>query len=107
GRQRRGRVIMPVYEYKGLDSGGKAIAGIIDADTAKVARSRLRKQGVFPTEISEQVEAAAKGSGLNIEIDLSKYFEFVSPRDVAILTTQMSTLIGAHVPMAEALAALV
>lgn len=98
---------MPVYEYKGLDSAGKAIAGIIDADTAKIARSRLRKQGVFPTEISEQVEAAAKGSGLNLEIDLSKYFQFVSPRDVAILTTQMSTLIGAHVPMAEALAALV
>lgn len=98
---------MPVYEYKGLDSGGKAIAGIIDADTAKIARSRLRKQGVFPTEIAEQVEAAAKGSGLNIEIDVSKYFQFVSPRDVSILTTQMSTLIGAHVPMAEALAALV
>lgn len=98
---------MPVYEYKGLDSGGKAIAGIIDADTAKIARSRLRKQGVFPTEIVEQVETAAKGSGLNIEIDVSKYFQFVSPRDVSILTTQMSTLIGAHVPMAEALAALV
>lgn len=98
---------MPVYEYKGLDSGGKAIAGIIDADTAKIARSRLRKQGVFPTEISEQVEGAAKGSGLNLEIDVSKYFQFISPRDVAILTTQMSTLIGAHIPMAEALAALV
>lgn len=98
---------MPVYEYKGLDGGGKAIAGIIDADTAKVARGRLRKQGVFPTEISEQVEGAAKGSGLNVEIDISKYFQFVSPRDIAILTTQLSTLVGAHIPMAEALAALV
>lgn len=98
---------MPVFEYKGLDGAGKSIAGIIDADTAKVARSRLRKQGVFPTEVSEQVDSAAKGSGLNIEIDVSKYFQFVSARDVSILTTQMATLIGAHIPMAEALAALV
>ena len=47
---------MAVYEYKGLDAQGKAIDGIIDADTAKIARARLRKQGLFPTDISEQVE---------------------------------------------------
>lgn len=98
---------MAVFEYKGLDSAGKAVAGIIDADSPKIARSRLRKQGLFPTDISVQAEGAAKGSGLNVEIDFSKYFQFVSPRDVSILTTQLATLIGAHIPMAEALAALV
>ena len=98
---------MPVFEYKGLDSAGAAVAGIIDADTAKVARSRLRKQGLFPTDIHEQVEGGTRGSGLNMEIDVAKYFQFISSRDVSILTTQMATLIGAHIPMAEALTALV
>lgn len=98
---------MAVFEYKGLDAAGRATAGIIDADSAKVARARLRKQNVFPTEVKEQVEGGVRGSGLNVEIDFAKYLQFISRRDVSILTTQMATLIGAHVPMAEALAALV
>lgn len=100
---------MPVFEYKGLDGSGKGIAGIIDADTAKVARTRLRKQGLFPTEIHEQAEGAARRgqSALDIQIDVAKYFQFVSARDISVMTTQMATLVSAHVPMAEALAALV
>ena len=39
---------MPVYEYKGLTSDGKNVSGIVDADTPKVARAKLRKEGVFP-----------------------------------------------------------
>ena len=99
---------MPVFEYKGLDGGGKAVAGIVDADTAKVARTRLRKQGLFPTEIHEQAGGARRGeSVLDMQIDVAKYFQFVSSRDVSVMTTQLSTLVSAHVPMAEALAALV
>ncbi|MEZ4322763.1 MAG: type II secretion system inner membrane protein GspF [Myxococcota bacterium] len=98
---------MAVFEYKGLDGSGSAVAGIIDADSAKVARTRLRKQGVFPTDVKEQVEGATRGSGLSREIDVAKYLQFISRRDISIMTTQMATLVGAHVPMADALAALV
>jgi general secretion pathway protein F len=98
---------MAVFEYKGLDAHGQARAGIIDADNAKVARVRLRQQSIFPTEVTEQVEGATRGSGLSVQIDVAKYFQFISRRDVSVLTTQMATLVGAHVPMAEALAALV
>ena len=98
---------MPVYEYRGLDGAGKPVSGIVDADTAKVARSRLRRQGLFPTDISEQAGKATRGKGINIEIDFSRYFQFVSKRDISMVTTQLATLIGAHVPMSEALTALV
>ena len=100
---------MAVFEYKGLDGGGKAISGIIDADTAKMARGRLRKQGLFPTEIHEQSEGGTRRgeSILDMQIDVAKYFQFVTRRDVSTMTTQLSVLVGAHVPMAEALAALV
>ncbi len=80
---------------------------MIDADSAKVARARLRKQGVFPTEVNAQSQGGMRGRGLNVEIDVGKYFQLISPRDIAQITTQLSTLIGAHVPMVEALAALV
>jgi len=98
---------MPVFEYKGLDTGGAAVAGIIDADTAKIARGRLRKQGVFPTDIHEQADGGTRGSGLNVEIDVAKYLQFITTRDISIVTTQMATLVGAHIPMGETLSALV
>lgn len=100
---------MPVFEYKALDASGKSIASIIDADSAKLARSRLRKQGLFPTEIHEQAEKTTRRgeSILDMQIDVEKYFQFITARDVSTMTQQLSTLVGAHVPMAEALAALV
>ena len=55
---------MPVFEYKGLDATGKATAGIVDADSAKMARARLRKQGVFPTDIHVQADKGVRGTGL-------------------------------------------
>lgn len=108
---------MPVWEYSGLDGAGKAVKGVIDADNAKGARARLRKQGVFPTDVAEQraragglpkglAKGLGGGKGLNVEIDLRKYFERVSVQDIASLTSQLSTLLGANIPMVEALTAL-
>ena len=67
---------MAVYEYQGLDAGGKPTSGIIDADNPKAARVRIRQLGVFPTDISEQTGTgqATKGTGLAIEIDFSRLF---------------------------------
>jgi general secretion pathway protein F len=98
---------MPVFEYKGFDAKGAAVTGLIDADNGKMARKRLRSQQVFPTEVKEQSGEATRGTGLNMEIDIQQYLEFVSTRDVANLTSQMSVLVGASVPIAETLAALV
>ncbi|MED5372749.1 MAG: type II secretion system inner membrane protein GspF [Myxococcota bacterium] len=99
---------MAVFEYKGFDAAGKSVSGIIDAEGAKTARSKLRKQGLFPTDLREQKAGAkaASGSGLNVEIDFSKYLERISVQDVATLTSQLSTLVGAGIPMVEALSAL-
>lgn len=44
---------MPVFDYKALDANGKTIANVIDADTARDAREKLRKQKLYVTEISE------------------------------------------------------
>lgn len=98
---------MPVFAYKGFDAGGKAVSGLVDAENPKIARSRLRKQGVFPTEVQQKHQEATRGAGLNVQIDLTRFFEFVSQRDIAQMTQQFSVLTAAAIPVVEALAALV
>jgi general secretion pathway protein F len=44
---------LPVYEYKALNEKGKAAAGVIDAETPRDAREKLRHQRVYVTEIKE------------------------------------------------------
>lgn len=98
---------MAVFEYKGFDGAGKGVSGLIDAEGVKVARAKLRKQGVFPTDIHEQKSGrSTRGEGLSIEVDFSKYLQRISAQDIATLTSQLSTLVGAGVPMVEALSAM-
>ncbi|MBA2320783.1 MAG: type II secretion system F family protein, partial [Deltaproteobacteria bacterium] len=52
-------------------------------------------------------EGLTRGTGLNREVDVAQYFQWISTRDISLITTQLATLIGAHIPMAEALNALV
>lgn len=99
---------MAVFEYKGFDAAGKAVKGVTDADSPKGARSKLRRQQVFVTEVWEQKAGrATRGKGLNVEVDFSKYFQRVKVGDLAAMTSQLSTLIGAGIPMVEALTALI
>ena len=97
---------MPVFEYKGLDTRGKGVTGIIDADGGKSARARLRKQGIFPTDVQEQMAGeVTRGEGLSREVDVARFFQRVGVKDVAELTTQLATLLGAGIPMVESLTA--
>lgn len=97
---------MPVFEYVGFDGAGKPVKGVLDADSGKAARANLRKRGLFPTDVNEQKSGNIRGKGLSIEVDFAKIFQRVSPQDLATLTSQMSTLVGANIPMVEALGAL-
>jgi general secretion pathway protein F len=99
---------MAVYEYKALTSDGRNVSGIIDADNPKMARSKLRKQGIFPTDVYEGRGAKGGKTALSLsrEVDLKKYFSRVSSRDVSITTRQLATLIAAGVPLIESLTAL-
>ena len=99
---------MAVYEYKGFDAAGKAVTGVIDADSPKGARSKLRRQQLFPTDVWQQKAGkATKGKGLSVEVDFGRFFQRVGAQDLAAMTSQLSTLIGAGIPMVEALSALI
>ena len=100
---------MPVYHYKGYRNDGGAATGIIDAESPKVARVKLRKVGVFPTEMVEQGSATASSTtGIpgrsSAGIGRSPA---LSTNDVAMMTRQLATLLVAGLPLVEALGVMV
>jgi general secretion pathway protein F len=94
-----------VFEYRGILVGtGKPVKGVRDAENAKALRTVLRKDGVLLTVATEGKTAEAKAKR-NIKI-----FEVLgrpSISDVAVLTRQLATLVGAGIPLFESLNALI
>jgi general secretion pathway protein F len=93
---------MPVYSYKALKEDGASEAGVIDADTPKDARLKLRHRNLHVT-LLEAVGAEAKGGPAR------RAFRFRRrrPQEIAILTRQMATLLGSGIPMIGAMTALI
>jgi general secretion pathway protein F len=104
---------MPVYAYKGLNEKGRNVGGIVDADSPKSARLKLRRTGVFPTELNETRERAPSGGGGAIHlgglnINVAGLFERnITPQDLSLITRQLATLVGAGLPLVDCLGALV
>jgi general secretion pathway protein F len=98
---------MPTFAYRGLDGRGKQVSGMRDAESARLLRTLLRREGVFVTDVNEARQPVAHGSGLKREVNLRAMFDRVKPQDVSMMTRQLATLLKAGIPLAEALAALV
>ena len=97
---------MPVYAYRGVTSAGKAARGHVDAESVKGARARLRRDGIFPTEIAEgRSEKAAQSSAESRRFRL-RLPQRISAFDLALATRQAATLLGAGIPLVESLRAL-
>jgi len=96
---------MPVFAYRGLGADGRNVNGVVDADSARTARGKLRSQGVFPTELNEEADAA-KRLAAKREWLPSLWRRKMPASDLALLTRQLSALLGAGVQLVDALSAL-
>ena len=101
---------MPVYAYKGVTQAGRSTKGFVDAESARAARSKLRRDGVFLTDLSESSSTTPSSAETPvarraISFDLSR-FRRIAPLDLALATRQLATLVGAGVPLVQALSAL-
>jgi general secretion pathway protein F len=88
---------MPLFTYAGLNDKGSRVNGTIEASGRKNALSRLREQRIYATSVVEQ--SADKTSLMRLRK------RRVTASDLALLTRQLATLIGAGLPLDEALAA--
>ncbi len=91
---------MPAYSFEALDAQGQTRRGVLEADTAKTARSQLRAQALVPLSV-EPVQRESRG--LNTVIWESKVF---STTALAVWTRQLSGLVTAGLPIERALSAL-
>lgn len=89
---------MPAFAYQALDSSGKTLRGVIQGDAPRAVRALLRERGLNPMVVEEVAEGAQGGSLFSRRT--------LSGSQLATLTRQLSTLVGADLPIDEALAAL-
>jgi len=93
---------MPIFEYKAIDSDNRVKKGIIDADTPRDARLKLKKDALFVTDIKES--RGKKKSAVAIKgvtgVDAPNK---ARTEQVAAVTRQMASLLQAGIPLAEAL----
>jgi len=93
---------VPAFEYKALDQNGNAATGVIDADSAKDARAKLRLQQLFAVEIKE----TEKGISLSTQVSVKTLFKRAGLREVTVVTRQLATLLKAGLPLVRALQAI-
>ena len=96
---------MPAYSFEALNAQGATQKGLIDADTAKAARSMLRGRGLVPLAVEPAVSSssAGRGSGLNITLWGGRVF---SATTLAVWTRQLAGLVSSGLPLERALSAL-
>jgi len=87
---------MPVFTYEAFDGSGKRRRGLIEAASLNYAVARLKEEGVYPVSLKETKEIH--------KITVSGK---VSPKDIALVTRQLATLLAAGLPLVPALSALV
>jgi general secretion pathway protein F len=94
---------MPVYTYKALKDDGASEVGVIDADSPKDARLKLKGRRLHVTDLAT-AEGGEKGGKRRAAFRL---FRRRRPEEVAMLTRQLSTLLGSGIPMIGSLNAIV
>ncbi|MBI4412376.1 MAG: type II secretion system inner membrane protein GspF [Deltaproteobacteria bacterium] len=94
---------MPVFAYKGIDARGKQVSGVVDSENDRAARLKLRRSGIFTSEI--YVEGSRKGFSFGGK-EGPAFLQRVKTKELAHMTRQLATLLGANIPLVDALGAL-
>ena len=75
-----------LFEWEGKDRSGKQVRGEIRAAGENQVQASLRRQGVFPTKIKKRRMRSGKR---------------IKPKDLAIFTRQLATMMKAGVPLLQ------
>lgn len=84
---------MPIFNYEGVKKNGEKAKGTVNLPSENEARVFLRQQGIRPSKLEKQ-------SMFNADIKL--FGGGVSDTEVAIMTRQLSVMVGSGVPLLQA-----
>ncbi len=87
---------MPAFRYEAVDGAGRLKRGLIEAETSRAVRDRLRTEGLFPTAID-----AANDEGVSHATERLRLPAVL----VSLATRQLATLVRSGMPLDQALSA--
>ena len=90
---------MAAFEYQALDTSGRSRKGVIEADSARHARTLLRDQSLVPTKVSVTSSQEVKSRQ---KFALQRHLGHL---DRVLFTRQLAALVGSSLPIESALAA--
>jgi general secretion pathway protein F len=92
---------MAAFRFAAADNAGKEQSGVLEADSARAARQILRGRGLLPLTV-EPVVSEAQRRGLTLTIGRR-----LSQTELAVITRQLASLLGASLPVTDALTVMV
>lgn len=93
---------MPAFSYEAVDTLGTIKKGVVNADSARAARSDLRSQGLVPIAVNAIVTQIDE-AGLTKR---SAFGDRLSTIELALFTRQLASLLEASLPVEHAFSAL-
>jgi len=90
---------MPEYVYKAADPMGKLVEGVMEANEERLVISQLQSQGFIPISVRLPTQARR----FSLQLSTFSFFKKVSNKDVMTFTQQLSTLVGAGLPLDRSL----
>ena len=94
---------MAAFEYTALEAGGRRRKGVLEADSVRQVRQLLRDQGLAPLAVETASESGGGSRGRANRASLTLFRRSLSGLDRVLVTRQLATLIGAGMPVEEAL----
>ncbi|MBT4493329.1 MAG: type II secretion system inner membrane protein GspF [Gammaproteobacteria bacterium] len=93
---------MAAFEYQALNGQGREEKGVLEADSVRQVRQLLREKGLTPLGVNPTRQ---KEGGKKAGVLTNLFKPSLSVNERALITRQLATLIGAALPVEEALMA--
>ena len=93
---------MAAFRYEAYDAAGRLQKGVLEADTARQLRGRLREQGLLVAAVEALNDAALSDSGSGL-----RWQRRLSGAQLSLITRQFATLLAAGLPVEQTLNALI
>jgi MSHA biogenesis protein MshG len=97
---------VPAFAYRGRNSAGESVEGVLDGNTAAAVADVLFGTGVTPLEIKPAPAGATDKKAASGAFNIEFFAEKVAHVDIMLFTRQLYTLLKAGVPIMRALAGL-
>jgi type IV pilus assembly protein PilC len=81
---------LDIYTWEGVDKQGKKVKGEMEAGSVALVNTSLRRQGINPLRVGRR-----RGSLFQVK-------KKIKPKDIALFTRQLSTMLLSGIPIAQA-----